>query len=678
MAHSLKKLVPLAYFLCTLPLAQAEYACVERDVKEAEETTALFEKIKNGQAPDLKSVDSLLAALPETVRQNIILVTNSRSLQASNLPGGEKRGYINKEGRRVEMKDGREVQVCPESRVLFFSKDGDVTCSFTTHPGVRGGENVECMIFDSKTSKITPWELSFPGDPQSNPTLAGNPPANHAEKNPSSCINCHGTSTNYRLDPYRFWGDTMPFSEDMLRKGSYEAECYQQFLDRIEAGEPRLRHLKPVNTKAEIQAALDRTGQYQVKATPAAVTFAGQHSPALNLSHSFLEKNGCRTAAELTERPDWNKIKYAVLGGFLNCGNTADFLPPSAKDNADKFFADRNQGVKNGKFSQKALLEDTQKRQAELVNVKKARIAWQMSQYVGREGAERELKAANDQVAPGSFGSGYGMTNFENFRTNTVKMAKLRYLLEPLGVDVAQWSMAADRTNYAHADFLFSLQVQKPFLEMMEKDLGLPVSERLKQMGIQSFDTCQDHEVPKGQPANQCSFVMDSFAQDACPMLAQKSREALGEKPATVALEETDVCLDKEMLGTQAVGALEALGPDLTRKLGRDILEQRCATCHQDGLMGAYQHPFHNPDRLEQQLFSTRNDPMNLADQIWDRVNRPLASHGHMPFSGEMLSPEDRVVLKAYLDHSQQGKETKPLPGPDPRRTSGGSLQDED
>ena len=657
-----------------MPFAQAEYACVERDVKEAEAATALFEKILKGQAPEIRSVDSLMAALPENVRRNFIPVTNSRSLQASNLPGGETRGYINKEGRRVEMKNGREVQVCPEARVLFFSNDGDVTCSFTTHPGVRGGENVECMIFDSKTSKITPWELSFPGDPQSNPAAAAsaNPPASHAEKNPSSCINCHGVNTNYRLDPYRFWGDTMPFSEDMLRKGSYETECYNQLLDRIEAGEPRLRHLKPLNTKAEIQAALERDGQYQVKATRAAVTFAGQQSPALNLSHSFLEKNGCRTAAELVERPDWNKIKYAALGGFLNCGNTADFLPPSAKDNADKFFADRNQGLKNGKFSEKALLNDTHKRQAELVNVKKARIAWQMSQYVGRAGAEKEMQEANEQRAPGSRGTGYGMTNFENYSTNTVKMAKLRYLLEPLGVDVAQWSMAADRTNYAHADFLFSLQVQKPFLEIMEKDLGLPIKERLEQIGVRDFATCQDHEVPRGQPANTCSFVMDSFAQDACPKLAQLSREALGEKPATVALEETDVCLDKEMLSTQAVGALEALGPDLTKKLGRDILEQRCAMCHQDGLMGAYQHPFHNPARLEDQLYSTRNDPMNLADQIWDRVNRPMASHGHMPFSGEMLSPEDRVVLKAYLDQSQQGKNTKPLPGPDPRNTSGG------
>jgi hypothetical protein len=549
----------------------------------------------------------------------------------------------------------------PESRVLLQSTEGDFIGTFTTHPQSPSAGTFEMALFDPKLATLDYFDLTFPG--------GGAAPK--VTKNPDQCMTCHGGrdgAINYRMDPYRLWAYSTPFNEDLLRPGSVEAEWYLSFLDRIAAGEPVLRQLQPINDKQSIVDGL-KEGPYQLKAVPAQVDFSATDSPVLNFTHQILEKNGCRIAASLARRPDFDKIKYAAVGGLIDCGNINEFFPEGGaytQQSANGFFEQMRMGLKNGRFDLDSMMGETQAKHIRLIADRLSRRFDHFTQYAGEEPATEEIKQA---VVQAPVEERYGVTNYETYWSH---ITKTRYLLEPLGVDVANWSMSVDPEFDSHVEFLYPAAQQPVFLDMLKKEFDLD-----KRVGRSiDLNECNNMGTKDGKQELSKACKTDIYAQKPmlCTELAQKSRAALKDFQPKADRFASAMIDSKDDLENDARALADKSSlSDLTAQAGQ-IYGSICYGCHRGAYnQGAWFYPFENMDEMNRLLKREKTagihvldgqrlgregtakgdwlfDYVSPGDRIWDRVTRHPRMHGTMPrFTPTGLKRDDKVTLRAHM-----------------------------
>lgn len=669
--------------------------CVEHD-GEAEIRTAVSDilaGIDTGDRADITSVADLVAALPQATRENLLFFSHSRALA---------RVYSAEERRRLMLDtratDDRTIQserddykwcveqtggheACVEARVLMLSPDGDFIGSFTTNPDSPSAGRFELTLFDPGTSEVTLVDVDFTG---SSPKV---------EENPRSCMACHqggNGDINFRMDPYRFWAYATPFNEDYVRADSVEAQWYLSYLQRAASGEePALAALDPRNTLATIEAGIEAGSDRQLTAPDADVDFSSVDSPALNLSHQLLEKNGCRTAKSLAVRPDFDAIKYAAIGGLINCGNVEDFWPTEGaltREDAEAYFVRRGEGLAEGEFDLDTFLDETHGRQVRLLSDKLSRRFDHLADFVGPQRAWEEVEDAITQTAYGSF-DGYGVSNFETYGPH---VARTRYLLEPLGVDVAQWSMAVDREHHSHVEFFYPIAVQPVFIDTLQREFDL------EEITGRSFDVheCKDMTTRGGNSpqskSSSCRRALDNARDELCPQLAERSREALldhyvdvsalfAQSPRDVIPEVWEATVDDvASMEEDARMLAESTEVATLRAQADSIYGDRCRGCHATNrgyAKGRPVLPFDDIDELE--VVFSRHDNLlaeelggdlmgrttvagkyefeyiSTADRIWDRITRHPLRHGAMPFNRASLARDDKVTLRAHMIASQ-------------------------
>ena len=130
---------------------------------------------------------------------------------------------------------------------------------------------------------------------------------------------------------------------------------------------------------------------------PPSVRFGGADTPGLNIAHQFLEKNACRTAKSFADRPDFEQIKYAALGGMIQCENLEEFWPTDAsftREDAEAYFARRREGQGEAGFDLRVLQGETRAMQARLLSDKLSRRFDHFSEFVGPECAWAELESS--------------------------------------------------------------------------------------------------------------------------------------------------------------------------------------------------------------------------------------------------------------------------------------------
>lgn len=658
--------------------------CVDRPEEAAirDAVVTLLEGLSSGESTEITSVADFVAALPDAARSNLLFLTHSRALARVNTAQERRRLLLDTrasdartidpdaEGHRwcVDGEDGEST--CVESRVLVMSPDADFIGSFTTHPDSPSEGHFELSIFDPIQSEVTLFDVDFS---RSEPRVT---------KNPSRCMACHqggNGDINFRMDPYRFWAYATPFNEDYVRADSVEAQWYLSLLRRIEAGaEPALAALRPRNDLATVQASIERGEDRQLTAPDSDVDFSGVDSPALNLSHQLLEKNGCRTAKALTQRPDFDTIKYAAVGALIDCGDIEAFLPDSASEDAHTYFVRRNEGVADGRFDFATLAEQTHGMQTRLLSDKLSRRFDHLSEFVGPQRAWTELEGALAQTAFGG-ATGYGVSNFETYGS---QVAKARFVLEPLGVDVAQWSMAVDREHHSHVEFLFPVAMQPVFIDLLQREFELDA------LTGRTFDPhgCNNLGTTGGgqSAASGCRAAIEAVRPQLCPQLAERSREVLADHEVDIAalfsegprdtvaqlwMAEVDDAASLEDEARQVAAAVQL---DTLREQAAAIYDDNCRTCHVKGYRkGRPLLPFDDIAQMETVFSRHRNvleqelhgdqlgqdtragryefEYISHADRIWERVTRHPLQHGAMPFDEEPLSHDDKVTLRAHM-----------------------------
>lgn len=563
--------------------------CRQRDQALTDQVKALVADIEAGRRNDIKSVDAFLGALPEQMRQGMVFVADSRSLQESTVSA---------------------------PRVLLKSPNSDVIISFGTDPALRGFDAIEMTVWNGETAKVEMAEIRFPEDSR-DPRLRGATQA-MVERNPQKCVICHGEDRNWVFDPYRIWGGHIPWTEDALNRGSIEVDWYKRFLTNISEGQSRWRHLRPMETAEEIDAALAATGRYQIK-SPESETTQPNNTPSLDLSHQILIYNGCRVANELAERPDWARIQYAVAGATNGC-DPATFLDEESAKAAREFFEERGIGVgPDGKFDYDALMADTVKKQSSLVADRVGRQQWIFEKYGNMDinGARAEVKLAADNLLRKDAVFTTGGNRFPGFENSQRDVTASRYLLEPLGIDVSRWSMAVDRETYSHVEFFDEITRAKPIADVW------------------------------------------AAADRDCAKLAERSRQALSGAPTREPRADAEGYCPPSVLDDQATLLARQLEPIALRGGAQAVL-RRCSGCHTSGGLGAPKLPFGDIDALEDRIARTKGEPGDFGERMWGRVSRYPEASGAMPARGDHLSNEDKVTLRAWINSIPARNATTP------------------
>jgi hypothetical protein len=646
--------------------------CPDRDPAVRSQVKKLVDGLSlSGNA--VTSLDAFVGTLPLQMRQNVMFWTETRALQRIysydhqlamlQMPRSvSDRSFHNQGGKWCVAPKAGGQDLCLESRVLLSSTDGDIIGTFVTDPESPSKGSFEMAMFDPTQDTLDYFDIRF---------ADGTAPV--VTKNPDECMKCHGGrdgAINWRMDPYRMWAYATPFLEDNLRKGSVEAEWYLSFLDRIASGESVLRHLKPYNDKQTIVDAL-KTGDFQLKTADAAVDFSSIDTPALNVSHQLLEKNACRIAGNLARRPDFNQLKYAAIGALINCKNVDDFFPTtggSTRARTEQHFADQRLGMNGDRFDLNALLSETQAKHVRLLNDRLSRRFDHMTQYAGEETADAEIRAALVQ-APRQ--AGYGVNNYEIYSEH---ITKARYLLEPFGIDVANWSMAVDSEANSHVEFLYLAANQPVFLDVLEREFKL--STRIgRKLGLTECYAMGTDDGTQGL-SHSCEDSIKNVSVPLCADLAAKSREVLAAYTPTPDHYAGTTIDDKTALEAEArtVASSKTLS-ELTSMAG-SVYSTYCAGCHQASYTkGAWVYPFDDIDQMNDLLRREKTasitalespathigvdgiskggydfDYVSTGDRIWDRVTRHPRQHGIMPrFSQKGLPHSEKVTLRAHM-----------------------------
>ncbi len=573
----------------------------DRDREEVDAVKKLLTDVESGRASSIRTADDFLGALPLSVRSSFIFVADSKSVQQADVDS---------------------------PRVILKSPNAEVTVTFNTNPAHLGYDAVEMQLWNARAQRFELAEVRFPADSKDAALRGMNRP--QVEREPAKCATCHQGPAGDRsmahlsskpvMDPYRFWAGFVPFSEDRLNRGSVDVKWFKSYLDRVHGGAPRYRRIATKLTSVGLDKTLASRPSVQV---PSAKSWSSQpvNTPGLDISHQFLILNGCRIVEELKRRPDWDTVKWFVAGSF-SCTDPTQFLDEGRNQQAKDWFTQRKTGLKSGRFDFDTLIAQTRARQNTLAEEREGRQLWFYEKQLGSVARAREQIALADRynirgkgrTGPSKIGSDdnrhiVSRSIFPTFETDYREVARMRYLLEPLGIEMNRWSMAIDPETYSHVEF---------------------------------FTEVESH--PEIQ-----SLIQETSNQ--CEKMAEKAKEGLGslkkrERPVTG-------YSSPEELAASARTSLA--GVTLAQARSKVGFLNACAACHTTAMLGAPILPFSNVADLEALIRKTSGSLGDEGEKIWDRVTRRQDLYGAMP-PGMSLSDEEKRSLRVWLDIVKTGE----------------------
>ncbi len=553
--------------------------------------TSVDSLLSKSESGNISSIDSFLEQLPESMKKDFVMMSDSRSFQRSD---------------------------ALNPRVLMKSPNSDVIITFNSHPSVNGTEypgsnKLEMMVWNGAEAKFDFIDVEFPSEEAG--AARGQIPK--VTKNPQLCLNCHGgEEARPNWDPYNFWAGQIPFNRDTIIKGTKESEDYLELLKRIEGtgtqNNTRLEKLMPTLSASDLTAALEYSSSFQLRTQ----SNNSSDGPGVSMFDELTPKNQCRIAHSLKELPFINDLKYALAAVQKNCINIDQFVPEKVKTMSNKYFEDRGFATnEEGKFEYDLLVDQTRDLQQGVFSDKRDRQFWVIEKEIRMRNPEIDsFKAAQTEFQ--ALQNGRSIENRE-VAGNADPMAGFRYLLEPLGVRVDNWSMSIDPGTYSFADLFSSLYQFGIFDEISDEGLTSKSCNELKELSLDNY-VYENVEIQ---------------LQEAC----ERNFEF---KPLSS---------NQEVIDDLSDAALTLLRD----RFGEVVNQNGCVACHiyANKQVGAPNLPFNNPVEFENLVNqSILDENGGLATSIWSRVNKPEGSIGHMPLMGPPLPSEDLDTIRQYIN----------------------------
>jgi hypothetical protein len=252
----------------------------------------------------------------------------------------------------------------------------------------------------------------------------------------------------------------------------------------------------------------------------------------------MLAQNMCRVATDLKNDPNFEKFKYA-LAGILKCGSRnyeslKNFLPENFMDQAKSSFINSrgssmpelaaNEREISSDTDSKDLFQkindDTNKSHAQSDQYKFNRHERFLSKYLTDvEGlsssvADEEAKYYSENVVTPTQKNFHAITDPGGVRgvtnSDSDKISALRFLLEPFGVNVGNWSLVFGKPAYNSYSFSdqFPLLTEQPLFDEILKEAG----------------SCENLETKSMESLKDAKIVMpeEDYMDSICNVILQE------------------------------------------------------------------------------------------------------------------------------------------------------------
>lgn len=570
-----------------------EYNSADKPI--AEEVRSMVDS-----ASDYNTVDDFLAALPESLRSNFILMGESRSFQT-----GTKEN----------------------PRVILSSPASDVRLSFNNDHHGRGGNSLEMSVWNPTEQRFDYMEVEYP---------EGKPPK--VRKNPPSCTMCHGNPAKPNWDNYNYWSGMMPFNKDTIAKGTKESQWVLDFYKKVEKAQNekkgRLKNLKLFDSVANIEKNLEKN---ECLAIPIKTSQGYEYGSAgglgVNTFDRLQERQACTFQKDAERKTEFKAAKYILnmLADGCSVIQLAKAMPEWLKNRTSQYFQSQQL-----KFSQKEnisfrdVMKDTKEMQTNIGYDKRGRQLQFMEQVLGsKEEAKKELEKNIKTMGINIPGISPGKDKDGMFRGESPKeVAKFRYFLEPLGFDISRISTAVDPLYYSFSDTFEPSRY-------LSDEVRDSISKELSEKGL-----------------------------SGCAGMAKLAKKNLVEPDIKKSVIErtTLMCIEADFASTnKEIERLVNFDEDLLELRAKEILSEKCVNCHRPiNSEVKYSRsgpviPFDNIQKLTEKITETAGSTFDLGEKIIDRISRNPHLTNSMPLEGiTELKPEDKAYIIQYIKAFQK------------------------
>ena len=568
-------------------------------------------------SPNKKITDvaTFIQSLPESMRGNSVILSNSRSIQGASAAG---------------------TAIYP--RVILKSPNADAAVAFNTHGSLKGSNEVEMIVWNPGTQSYDFTKISF-AEGKAGEAVGKLGARAIVKRNPPECKSCHGDPARPKWDPGPEWAGQIPFMGDKLpAANNLDTRQYRAMVVQLEnakkAGAPKTPDLFVDRMKSlilpsvkDIDAGVASGIGVVIKNTnePGGKTLQCNKltshgvettATASRMFDQFSMKNFCSIANELKKDPNWDKLKYAVYGALEGCTSIgvadpkSDFLPPAIRSKAIKYFEARTGSSKDAvKIDPVKMLEEDLNNR--YTRFEKERIVLEDYFVKQRGGGQADWYGWMEKGQ-------HHHPNPDRESGNAIQLASLRYVLEPMGVDVNRWSFSVDQNNYTMGNLLGLLKEQ-PALQAVKA------------------------EIPIG--SIPCTWLKEKSRSEISKIMPRVSRKMD---------EETAAC---KKPGGQDLQLLSNLVTEthlnvLTPKV--KLVLQKCAKCHtgsNPSAVGAddFQLMKNGSISIDGLQSLIKSSGGLLGSTIEARIFRAQDSPGAMPPTPEQITSDERQTLLNWL-----------------------------
>jgi hypothetical protein len=245
------------------------------DCKSPAYNLKTFEDLKNLIADpkaNIKSIDDLVACLPDPFRKNYILMFKSQSIQFASYQ---------------------------KPRAILFGPDASLMLAFSGEPNKQNYNSLEVTQFREDKARFDFKEIKF-----SDQGVA------KVNESPTSCVQCHRADPRPNWDAYNHWRGAYFGRDSQIPSDSEESKNYEAFLNGPKK-EGRYKWLEE-----QSYAGSARYG-YEGHTTEMPRT----------LDNDLTYMNMKRVSRKMTESPAFEFYKYAIFAASLSCSKPEDFIP---------------------------------------------------------------------------------------------------------------------------------------------------------------------------------------------------------------------------------------------------------------------------------------------------------------------------------------------------------------
>jgi cytochrome c553 len=234
------------------------------------------------------TLDELIPLLPDTYQKNFVLMNQSGSLQSASAESPRVIAFGN-----YENTDVQHPEKSLDRLFLGFQSNRDPA------PKSKLPNSLEVIEWSPTAKNYLFYQVDFPIT------------ANSVTRNPTTCMQCHGTPLRPNWTAYPRWdgaignANGLDGSFNILKSDTAPGEAQNAF-NTLQNKNSRLKSLD--------------FGEYFSKKL---------ENPNANLSEKIHNQLTLRDVQLIKQRDDYAQLKYAIAGAFVGCVNVNDFFSPT-------------------------------------------------------------------------------------------------------------------------------------------------------------------------------------------------------------------------------------------------------------------------------------------------------------------------------------------------------------